>query len=55
VRVELSVALDRRLPPEIEAAAYFFVSEALTNLTRHACATVAKVALRRSTAGCASS
>jgi signal transduction histidine kinase len=55
VRVELSVALDRRLPPEIEAAAYFFVSEALTNVTRHACATVAKVALRRSTAGCASS
>ena len=36
VLVRLHVALDRRPPPEVEATAYFLVSEALTNAARHA-------------------
>lgn len=36
VPVRLQVTLDRRLPAEIEATAYFLVSEALTNSARHA-------------------
>ena len=32
-----------RLPPEIEASAYFFVAEALTNVVKHAQATRAEV------------
>ena len=36
VPVRLQVSLDRRLPPEVEATAYFLVSEALTNAARHA-------------------
>lgn len=35
VPVTLEVAVDRRLPPELEAAAYFVVAEALTNAARH--------------------
>ena len=34
--VDLSVALSDRLDPTIEAAAYFLVSEALTNVAKHA-------------------
>lgn len=34
--VRLQVSLDRRLPAEVEATAYFLVSEALTNAARHA-------------------
>jgi signal transduction histidine kinase len=36
VRVELRVALRARLEPAIEAAAYFLVSEALTNVAKYA-------------------
>lgn len=36
VPVELDLALDGRLPPTIEATAYYVVAEALTNVTRHA-------------------
>ncbi|MCG5453357.1 sensor histidine kinase [Micromonospora hortensis] len=43
VPVHLDLALDRRLPPAVEAAAYFFVSENLTNVARHARARSAQV------------
>jgi signal transduction histidine kinase len=36
VPVELSVCSDRRLPDGIEVAAYYVVSEALTNAAKHA-------------------
>nr|MBA3350246.1 histidine kinase [Actinomycetota bacterium] len=36
VPVELDLALDGRLPPTVEATAYYVVAEALTNITRHA-------------------
>ena len=39
VPVELSVALDERLPGPVEAAAYYVVAEALTNVAKYACAT----------------
>ncbi len=44
VPVELRSAPERRLPPEIEATAYFFVSEALANVTKHAEASRAWIA-----------
>lgn len=43
VLVRLHVALARRLPSEVEATAYFLVSEALTNAARHARASVVDV------------
>ena len=43
VPVHLDFALDGRLPPAAEAAAYFFVSENLTNIARHAQARSAQV------------
>jgi two-component sensor histidine kinase len=43
VPVELDVRVDRRLPEHIEVAAYFAVSEALTNATKHASASVIRV------------
>ena len=44
VPVELRSAPERRFPPEIEATAYFFVSEALANVVKHADASRAWVA-----------
>jgi signal transduction histidine kinase len=41
--VRLQVSLDRRPPAEVEATAYFLVSEALTNAARHAGASVVDV------------
>jgi signal transduction histidine kinase len=41
------VADEERLPPPIEIAAYFVVSEALTNVAKYAQATAATVAVRR--------
>jgi signal transduction histidine kinase len=38
VPVRVTVDVDRRLPPEVEATAYFVVAEALTNAARHAAA-----------------
>jgi signal transduction histidine kinase len=35
---------DRRLPEQVQLAAYFVVSEPLTNTTKHASATKASVA-----------
>ncbi|WP_326554739.1 sensor histidine kinase [Micromonospora sp. NBC_01813] len=43
VPVHLQFAVNGRLPPVVEAAAYFFVSENLTNVARHARARSAQV------------
>jgi signal transduction histidine kinase len=45
VPVELDLAADRRLPERIEVAAYYVVSEALTNAAKHAQASHVKVEL----------
>jgi len=45
-RADLPVATDvavERLPPALEATAYFFVAEALTNVAKHAHASAAQV------------
>ncbi len=44
--VSVHAELDDRLPPEIESAAYFIVSEALTNVAKYADATEAEVTVR---------
>jgi signal transduction histidine kinase len=41
--VEVDVTVDRRLPAAVEAAAYFLVAEALTNVSRYAHAAHARV------------
>jgi signal transduction histidine kinase len=43
IAVELDIAAIGRLPEPVEVAAYYAVSEALTNATRHARASVAEV------------
>jgi signal transduction histidine kinase len=48
VPVRLTVDLPRRPPPVIEAVAYFVVSEALTNVAKHAQASQAEVFAQRS-------
>lgn len=48
--VELTVELERRPDPTVEAVAYFVVSEALANVAKHARATRCRVEARR-TAG----
>ncbi|WP_432882885.1 histidine kinase [Kribbella sp. CA-245084] len=48
VPVELDVAVDGRLPERIEVAAYYVVSESLTNIGKHAKATAASVRVTRS-------
>jgi signal transduction histidine kinase len=45
--VACAIDLPERLPKPIEAAAYFMVVEALTNVVRHANANVAEIAVRR--------
>jgi signal transduction histidine kinase len=47
VAVELDGAATERLPEPIEVAAYYVVSEALTNATRHARASVVRVAVQQ--------
>ena len=39
VRLDLDVAVDRRLPEPVELAAYYVINEALTNTAKHAHAT----------------
>jgi len=46
VPVTLHAAVDRRLPDQVEAAAYFAVCEALTNAAKHARATHVSVTAR---------
>ncbi len=48
ISVEVSVDVAERPPASVEAAAYFVVSEALTNVAKHAEATRASVTVRRS-------
>jgi signal transduction histidine kinase len=43
VRVTLDIRFERRLPDQVEAAAYYTVSEALTNASKHASATRVRV------------
>ncbi|MDP9337170.1 MAG: histidine kinase, partial [Actinomycetota bacterium] len=45
IPVSLDVDAERRLPEPIEVAAYYIVSEALTNTAKHAHASVVHVAL----------
>ena len=45
VPVELHVGTESRYPPPVEVAAYYVVSEALTNTTKHADASLAEVAV----------
>ncbi len=42
----LDVALPRRLPPRVEAAGYFVVSEALANAAKHSHATEVRIGMR---------
>jgi PAS domain S-box-containing protein len=46
VRVKLDVGFDHRLPDYVEVAAYYTVSEALTNAAKHANATRVSVSLQ---------
>jgi signal transduction histidine kinase len=45
VPVELDVRIEQRLPEHVEVAAYYVVSEALTNAAKHAHASVVQVEL----------
>jgi signal transduction histidine kinase len=45
IPVELDLHADRRLPERIQVAAYYVVSEALTNATKHARASVVNIEL----------
>jgi signal transduction histidine kinase len=47
IPVRLRVDIERRTTPTIEAVAFFIVSEALTNIAKHAAATKAEVTVRR--------
>jgi signal transduction histidine kinase len=46
VPVELQVGMEARLPEPVEVAAYYVVAKALTNVAKHAQASVAEVAAR---------
>src|SRR5205085_10554996 len=45
VPVELELRIERRLPAPLEVAAYYVISEALTNAAKHANASAARVAV----------
>jgi signal transduction histidine kinase len=45
IPVELDLQAESRLPEQVEVAAYYVVSEALANVAKHACASVAHVAI----------
>ncbi len=45
--VTISADVDGRLPPALEAAAYFVIMEALTNVAKYASATAAEVTVRQ--------
>ncbi len=48
IPVEVAELPDERLPAEVEAGAYFFISEALTNVAKHAPDATATVRVKRS-------
>jgi signal transduction histidine kinase len=45
--LELDVGLSERLPDRVEAAAYYVVSEALTNIAKHAQASAVRIRVQR--------
>jgi signal transduction histidine kinase len=45
--VEVDQTIEARLPPQVEVAAFYIVSEALTNAAKHADASVAQVNVRQ--------
>jgi two-component sensor histidine kinase len=47
VPIDVEIAIEERLPAPVEAAAYFVVAEALTNVDRYAGASGARVDVRR--------
>jgi signal transduction histidine kinase len=47
IPVEQDVDVEERLPPPVEAAAYFVTAEALTNVAKYAQASYARVEMRR--------
>jgi signal transduction histidine kinase len=47
VPVEIEILVDARLPEAVEVAAYYIVSEALTNAAKHARASVVRVDVER--------
>jgi signal transduction histidine kinase len=47
VPVDVGSEIDGRLPGPVEAAAYYVVSEALTNVAKYACASAARVEISR--------
>jgi signal transduction histidine kinase len=47
IPVEVDQTIEARLPPQIEVAAFYIVSEALTNAAKHADASVAQVSVRQ--------
>ena len=51
IPVECDVAVDGRLPPAVEAAAYFVAAEALTNITKYSGATTASLRVRNADDG----
>ena len=51
VPVALAVRLNRRLPEPLEQAAYYVISEALANTTKHAHASVVHIEVDDETAG----
>jgi len=49
--LELDVGLSERLPDRVEAAAYYVVSEALTNIAKHADASAVRIRVQRTDGG----
>jgi signal transduction histidine kinase len=47
IPVEVDQTIEARLPPQVEVAAFYIVSEALTNAAKHADASVAQVSVRQ--------
>jgi signal transduction histidine kinase len=48
IPVRVDIQVDRRLPEQVETAAYYTISEALTNTAKHARATTADIQIAES-------